>query len=134
MTLPGIIVSAQDYRRLCAMLDELPDSEATERLLDELERAEIRDPAEMPENVVTMRSRVTFSLPDSGKRFTYTLAYPADVNTETGQLSILTPVGTALLGLSVGQTIEWPTEAGNVVHVTIDEINYQPEKAGDNRL
>ncbi|MCH8498812.1 MAG: nucleoside diphosphate kinase regulator [Marinobacter sp.] len=131
MSQPSILVSKTDYERLCAMLDSLPSSPATEGLLDELDRARIVAPEDMPADVVTMRSTVTFTLPDSGKSFTYTLVYPREMGDGEGKLSILTPVGTALLGLSVGQSIDWPTGPGKTTQVHIDRIDYQPENAGD---
>ncbi len=121
LTKPGILISTTDYDRLYIMLDKLPGSEATARLADELERAEILDPATMPPNVVTMHATVMFTLLSTQKSFTYKLVYPQEaVSAEL--LSILTPVGSALIGLSVGQEIEWPMERNRSTLVRIDKV------------
>lgn len=118
---PEVMVSASDYERLNALLDELPDSDVVERLIDELERAEIVDPDKVPANVVAMQSTVTFTVLSTQKTFTYMLTYPHEATT-SNKLSVLTPVGSALLGLSVGQEIEWPLEANKSTRVRIDEV------------
>lgn len=129
--LPDITVSTRDYRHLAQLLDKMSASEATDRLLDELERATLLEPEQMPPEVVTMRSRVSFTLLSTGKVVTYTLAYPEDLDGSDDKLSVFTPVGSALLGLSVGQQIEWPLGAGKSTRVRIDSVDYQPERAGD---
>lgn len=118
---PKIIVSSDDYKRLYAVLDNIPDSVAIDRLVDELERAEIVDPDSVPENVVTMNSTVTFTVLSTQKTFTYTLVYPHEADTN-GRLSVLNPVGSALLGLAVGQEIEWPLDDNRSTRVRIDAI------------
>ncbi|HEY7884028.1 MAG TPA: nucleoside diphosphate kinase regulator, partial [Cellvibrionaceae bacterium] len=111
-TQPDLVVSQFDYRQLCSLIDALPESDTTDRLLDELERAYLVEPDKIPPNVVTMRSQVTFTLLSTGKVCRYTLVYPKDLDGSEGQLSVFTPVGSALLGLSVGQEIEWPLATG----------------------
>ncbi|HEY7883572.1 MAG TPA: nucleoside diphosphate kinase regulator [Cellvibrionaceae bacterium] len=133
-TQPEIIVSARDYKHLGALIDKLPGSDITDRLLDELERATLVEPAEIPPDVVTMRSRVTFTILSTQKVCSYTLVYPADLDGSEGQLSVFTPVGSALLGLSVGQEIEWPLATGKTTRVRIDSVDYQPERAGEFNL
>lgn len=118
---PKIMVSSDDYIRLHSMLDNMPDSAAVDRLVDELERAEIINSENMPENVVTMHSTVTFTVLSTRKTFTYTLVYPHEANSD-GRLSVLTPVGSALIGLSVGQEIEWPLDDNRKARVRIDAI------------
>lgn len=118
---PKIIISSDDYQRLHAMLENMPDSAATDRLVNELERAEIMKPENMPDNVVTMHSTVTFTVLSTQKTFTYTLVYPHEANPD-GRLSILAPVGSALIGLSVGQEIEWPLDGNRNTRVRIDQI------------
>lgn len=118
---PNVIVSSSDYERLHAYLDGLPDSSAVDRLIDELERAEVVDTDKMPDNVVIMNSTVTFTILSSQKTCTYTLVFPHEA-TSAGALSVLTPVGSALLGLSVGQEIEWPVDGNKTTRVRIDAI------------
>lgn len=124
---PNIVISSEDYRRLSALLDDMPGNDATDLLTNELERAEIVEPKHMPPNVATMHSTVTFTVLATQKTFTYTLVYPREADGADDKLSILTPVGSALLGLSVGQEIEWPLAAGKTTRVRIDVIVYQPK-------
>lgn len=129
---PTILVSWLDMDRLDRMLDALPAAQATARdaLLDELGRAALAEPWEMPPDVVTMNSRVRFSFDGSGQEATMTLTYPKDMNGDPDQLSILTPVGTALLGLKVGDTISWERPDGALFDITVRAIEYQPERDG----
>ena len=78
----------------------------------------------------SMNSTVRCREESSGKEYTLTLVYPEDVAGE-GKVSILAPVGTALLGLTIGQTIDWPAPSGKTLKLTLLEIEYQPEAAGD---
>jgi regulator of nucleoside diphosphate kinase len=118
---PKVTVSAVDYKRLHVLLESFPESKAVDRLIDELERAEVVTADKMPADVVTMHSRVTFTVLSTQKTFTYKLVYPHETTT-ADTLSVLTPVGSALLGLSIGQEIEWPLEGGKSTQVRIDAI------------
>jgi regulator of nucleoside diphosphate kinase len=133
---PAIIVSSLDFERLEALLDSLPPNSfpEAELLAAELDRARKLDPQKMPADVVTMNSRVRFAVEPSGKEYELTLVYPKAIDESAGKISILAPVGSALLGLSVGQEIEWPAPGGNIVRVRIIDILYQPERAGDFHL
>jgi len=130
---PPIVVSSLDMERLEALLDSLPAAQAGTRdtLLDELARAELVEPEDMPQDVVTMNSRVRFVLDDAPQEFDMSLAYPKDVDGGDDKLSVLTPVGSALLGLKVGDSIAWTRPDGGRFDVTVREIVYQPERAGD---
>ena len=97
----------------------------------ELARAEVVDPHAMPPNVVTMNSTVRFRVMSTNEAFTLTLVYPKDMDASGGKISILAPVGSALLGLSQGDEIEWPKPGGGVLRVRIEEVTYQPERAGE---
>ena len=129
----AIKVSTLDLGRLEALLDSLPADTFPEAdlLAAELDRAEVLDPKEMPSNVVTMNSRVRFAMEPSGKEYELTLVYPKDIDGTAGKISVLAPVGSALLGLSVGQEIEWPAPGGGMIRVRIIDILYQPERSGD---
>lgn len=129
---PTILVSWLDMDRLDRLLDALPAAQARARdaLLDELGRARLAEPWEMPPDVVTMNSRVRFSFDGAEPVVTMTLTYPKDMNGGAGQLSILTPVGTALLGLSVADTISWERPDGGLFELTVHGIEYQPEREG----
>ena len=129
---PSILVSWLDMDRLDRLLDALPaaQSRARDALLDELGRARLAEPWEMPPDVVTMNSRVRFSFVGSEQPVTMTLTYPKDMIGGAEQLSILTPVGTALLGLKVGDTMRWERPDGGMFEVTVHGIEYQPEREG----
>ena len=130
---PELILSALDVERLEVMLDKVSDSQfpGKTRLLAEIDRGDIREPQEMPDNVVTMNSTVRFNVAESGHTFSKTLVYPRDAGSADDNISILAPVGSAILGLTVGDTIDWPMAGNKETHVRIEEILYQPERAGD---
>jgi len=129
----SIVVSWLDLERLERILDRLPAAQANARdaLLGELERAELVEPWDMPPDVVTMNSRVRFRFAGSDEDVTMTLSYPKDMHDSGEQLSVLTPVGTALLGLRVGASITWQRPDGGVFEATVLGIEYQPERAGE---
>ena len=97
----------------------------------ELDRADVVAPQEIPPTVVTMNSTVKFRVQSSQEEFQLTLVYPKDVDQSGGTISVLAPVGSALLGLSQGDEIEWPKPGGGKIKVRIEEILYQPERAGE---
>ena len=100
-------------------------------LQDELDRAEqVVSHEEVPAGVVTMNSRVHCRDEVSGKDYHLTLVYPKDAGAE-GTVSILAPMGSALLGLSVGEQIDWPVPGGKTLKLKLLEVEYQPEAAGD---
>ncbi|MFZ1744687.1 MAG: nucleoside diphosphate kinase regulator [Nitrospirales bacterium] len=104
-----------------------------ESLMEELDRAHIVLPKDIPADVVTMNSRVRLSDMSKGEELEYTLVFPRDADTATGKISILAPVGTAILGYRVGDSIEWQVPIGTR-KLKIEEILYQPEAAGDYHL
>jgi regulator of nucleoside diphosphate kinase len=130
---PKIVISSRDLERLEALLDSLPHQEFPGRdaLEAELARAEIVEPQDVPPTVVTMNSTVRFRVESSSKEFHLTLVYPKDADASGGTISILAPVGSALLGLSVGDEIEWPKPGGGALRVRIEEVTYQPERSGE---
>lgn len=129
---PRITVSALDLERLEALLDSSRDAHAGKTALEaELERAEIVDPEKMPPNVVTMNSTVRFAMDSPPQEFQLTLVYPKDADNSGGRISVLAPVGSALLGLSVGDEIEWPRPGGGMTKVRIVDVVFQPERSGE---
>ena len=130
---PGIILSSLDYDRLEALLDALPDNAypSKEGLQAELDRAEVVEPQDVPPTVVTMNSTVRFALEDTAEEFSLTLVYPRDADGKGERISVLAPVGSALLGLSTGEHIEWPGPGGKSIRVRIVEVVFQPERAGE---
>ena len=127
-----IIISTLDAERLEKLLESLPHNAfpGKESLEAELSRADVVEPEDIPENVVTMNSTVRFRVESSKEEFTLTLVYPKDLDGSGSKISILAPVGGALLGLSQGDTIEWPKPGGGLLHVRIEEVTYQPERSG----
>lgn len=130
---PSITVSWLDLERIERLLDRLPAAQARARdsLLEELGRADMVEPWEMPTDVVSMNSRVRFCFAGSSEEFTLTLSYPKDMQDDAEQLSVLTPVGTAMLGLRVGDSIAWQRPGGGDFVLTVLGIEYQPERAGE---
>ncbi|WP_246149942.1 nucleoside diphosphate kinase regulator [Arenimonas fontis] len=131
--LPQITVSSRDLARLEQLLEspELRRHPAAQALTGELNRATVLPPEEMPADVVTMNSQVTCVDESTGERHAITLVFPRDADAATGKVSVLAPVGSALLGLSVGQGIDWPGPNGRVLKLRVESIQYQPEAAGN---
>jgi regulator of nucleoside diphosphate kinase len=100
------------------------------RLEEELERAETVAPEDVPADVITMRSKVRLGDLDTGEEMTYTLVFPSEANYDEGRISVLAPVGTAMLGYRAGDTIEWEVPSGTR-RLKVVEILYQPEAAGE---
>lgn len=130
---PKIMISTLDAERLEMLLEDLPNNAfpGRDNLEAELARAEVVDPDKIPPAVVTMNSTVRFKVESSTEEFCLTLVYPKDVDTSGEKISILAPVGSALLGLSQGDEIEWPKPGGGVLRVRIMEVTYQPERSGE---
>jgi regulator of nucleoside diphosphate kinase len=130
---PEIIISTTDLERLERLLESLPRNAfpGKEALEAELARAVVVEPTEIPPTVVTMNSTVRFRVTTSKEEFRLTLVYPKDLDESGSRISILAPVGSALLGLSQGDEIEWPGPGGRTLRVRIEEVTYQPERAGE---
>ena len=129
---PEITISTTDADRLDRLLASLPRAAFAGRaaLEAELARAHIVEPHEVPPTVVTMNSTVKFTAETSGEEFELTLVYPKDTDASGKTISILAPVGSALLGLSQGDSIEWPKPGGGLMKVRVTEVTYQPERSG----
>lgn len=107
--LPPITVTTHDRARLYALLEQQQDdSDEIEHLYVELERARIVTPPQLPPGTVCLGSRVRFRETETGKEHQRVLVLPADTGAHADAISILSPAGAALLGLSVGDTIHWP--------------------------
>jgi regulator of nucleoside diphosphate kinase len=128
-----IVLTSRDFDRLEALLDSLPANAFPHKanLEAELERAEVVAPEQIPPNVVTMNSTVHFKITESGDDFRLTLVYPKDSASEPDRISVLAPIGSALLGLSVGDEIEWPVPGGGTSTVRVVDVLYQPERSGE---
>lgn len=111
---PSIIVSSHDMDRLDAMLESpaVSQTPAAVALAKELNRATVVAPDQIPDGTVMMHSRVECEDELQNEKHVLTLVYPREADVEQGKVSILAPVGTALLGLSVGQTMDWDAPGG----------------------
>jgi len=130
--LPPIIITELDLERLGRVL-ESHEGSSVERLDEELARARVVPKEAISPNVVTMNSQVTFQDCATGAKRTIQLVYPGAAAPGEGKVSILSPMGSALLGMQVGQVIEWKTPSGSF-EVRVLEVPYQPEAAGDYAL
>ncbi len=105
---PPITLSSSDYERLTQMLmsNKYRNLQGIDELQDELDRANVVEPGELPNDVITVNSTARFIDETSNEQFEITLVYPDKADGAT-KISVLAPVGSALLGLSVGQSIPW---------------------------
>jgi regulator of nucleoside diphosphate kinase len=113
MNLP-IVISERDAFRLRKLVEtgEPSNAENVERLKRELDRAQVVP--ETPENVISMNSTVELEDLEDGDIMTYTLVFPENADIEAGKISVLAPLGMAMLGFKVGDEIEWPVPAGTL--------------------
>ncbi|MBS7697406.1 MULTISPECIES: nucleoside diphosphate kinase regulator [unclassified Chelatococcus] len=126
---PKIVVSEAEYERLVglatAALDRIP--EVAEELLAEMDRASVVADKSVPRNAVRMGSTLEYQTAEGEKR-RVTLVYPGDANIADGKISIMTPIGTALIGLSPGQSITWIARDGRQHELTVVTVE-QPATA-----
>ena len=122
-SVPQIIVSNADYERLTdlatASLERLP--EVANELLSEMDRAKVVQDGSVPDNVVRMGSTVTFKSDDGNTR-TFKLVYPAEESLDEHRISVMTPVGAALIGLGLGQSISWTARDGKHHRLTVTKV------------
>jgi regulator of nucleoside diphosphate kinase len=130
---PEIIISSRDLERLEGLLNSpaARNRSDLDGLRAELERADVREPQDMPANVITMNSTARIREQPSGKERELTLVYPGAAAAGGNAVSIFTPAGSALLGLAAGQSIDWPTVDGHIVRLEVLEVTHQPEASGD---
>jgi regulator of nucleoside diphosphate kinase len=109
------------------------DKEHLQALESELDKAHTVESRDIPGDVVTMRSQVRVKDLKAGTKMDVSVVFPSEADSEQGKISVLAPIGTALLGYRVGDTIEWKVPGG-LRCLKIDRILYQPEAAGDYHL
>lgn len=129
----GLFIADDDRLRLETLIRRVLDQNTQQNtylaaLAGELRRASVVPRSEIPSDVVTMGSTVRLKDLESEEEETYTLVYPDDADIETNRLSILAPVGTALLGYRAGDEVEWPVPSG-VRRFRIEEVIFQPRRA-----
>ncbi|AWL29491.1 MULTISPECIES: nucleoside diphosphate kinase regulator [Acinetobacter] len=132
MAQPKIIITEQDLHRLETMLEHQSKLTPTmEHLEDELARADVVAPQDIPANIVTMNAKVLITIAPATEATEITLVYPHDFKGDKGQVNILAPIGAAIIGLAEGQEIEWPQPDGHTMKVKIEKVLYQPEREGN---
>ena len=138
MSTRKIYITTPDRQRLTFMLEEAlagkhRDAAFLKELARELSLAETVEPKDVPADVVTMNSRVVLKDVESGENSEYTLVFPEQADVAQGRLSVVSPIGTAILGYTKGSTINWQTPGGPR-QIKIVDLPYQPEAAGDFHL
>ena len=128
---PNIRISKTDHQRLSALASAVAprNPDAADELLAELDRARIVADGSVSSDIIQMGSTVTFK-PDTGDAKTVTLVFPGMADISEGKVSILTPIGTALIGLSTGQSILWTTRDGHRHELSVLAVS-QPVPEGD---
>jgi regulator of nucleoside diphosphate kinase len=134
-----IYITEMDLDRLRKLISAMStsDTDKTQEYLETLEngldQAEIVKLQSIPEDVITMRPKARLLDIDSGKEVVYSLVFPNEADLEKGKISVLAPIGTAMIGYKVGDIIEWEVPAG-LRRLRVEEVLYQPEAAGDYHL
>lgn len=129
----SIYLTQNDCDRLSDLLEAYAAGSGGRRfdaLENELARAIVVHASKIPKDVVTMNSRVVFEDETTGEQREVTLVYPTQADIGAGKISILVPVGSALLGLRVGQSIDWELPSGQRRRYRVIAVPYQPEAAG----
>lgn len=130
-----IYITHADRERLIKLIQKEQEFNPRNRqylkqLKQELERATIVDSSEVPRDIITMNSKVRLRDLDTDDEMEYTLVYPEDAKLSEGKISVLAPVGTAILGYREGDIVEWKIPDG-VVRLKVEKLLYQPEAAGN---
>ena len=135
-----IYITELDRQRLEKLIEiagERPNGdenyEYLRKLESELDAAETVSPREVPRDVITMRSRVRLRDLTTNEEMIYTLVFPSEAKFDEGKISVLAPVGTAMLGYRRGDRIEWQVPSG-VRRLSVEEVVYQPESNGEYHL
>jgi regulator of nucleoside diphosphate kinase len=131
-----IYITTSDYHRLSGLIEMSrerngdADREYLDQLEEELAQAEVVNPEDIPQDVITMRSKVRLKDLKSGQTVMYSLVFPSEANSNEGHISVLAPIGTALLGNRSGDVVESRVPSG-LRRLKVKEILYQPEAAGN---
>ena len=120
---PAIVIGRLEHEKLTRLAEGLVDRDPdlAEDLLGELDRARLVDDTRLRADAVRMGSTLNYTT-DSGEARTVTLVYPGEADIETGKISILTPIGTALIGLSPGQSMTWQARDGRMQRLTVQSV------------
>jgi regulator of nucleoside diphosphate kinase len=135
MDRPSIFITTKDAEKLRKLIREAyhSDYRGSDYLKDlagEIEKASVMQPDQIPADVITLNSTARLVDQETHEEMVYTLVFPEDADPSQGKISILAPIGTAMLGYKTGDTFEWDTPGGKRT-IRVKEILYQPESAGD---
>jgi regulator of nucleoside diphosphate kinase len=135
MNQPSIFITTKDIEKLRDLIrkayhTEYRGSDYLKKLAEEIEKASMVQPDRIPADVITLNSTARLVDRETNEEMIYTLVFPEDADTSQGKISILAPIGTAMLGYKAGDTFEWDTPGGKRI-IRVKEILYQPEAAGD---
>lgn len=111
---PRLVLSEGDYGQVSKYLEKLSRGVTSQALEDEIDRADVREAKDVPRDAVRLNSRVSFLDLSSGLKREISIVRPESANVEKGFVSFLAPVGSALLGLSAGQQIDWKMPNGKI--------------------
>lgn len=131
-----IVITAEDRDRLKKLIakerefGKAGDSPELKALEEELNRASVVLSEQIPPGTITMNSEFLLMDMDSGEETTYRLVYPENADFLENKISVIAPIGTAMLGYNEGDEIQWQVPSGSV-HLKIKKVIYQPEAAGD---
>lgn len=117
-----LIIRKQDHEKIMSLLSLAPE-EIEVRLQNELDRAKVVPDDQLPENVVAMNSTVTYLDLETNKENRITLVFPHEANVAEGKVSILAPIGAALIGLRVGDSIKWPLPSGSEREIRVTGVS-----------
>lgn len=117
----NIILTEDEYSKISALVSNV-DTEAADLLTEELDRATIVSRAELPKTVASMNSKITYVDIESNEENTVILVYPHEANIDEDKISVLAPMGAALIGLSVGQPISWVLPNGKRKSVRVTNV------------
>ena len=135
MNQPSIFITTKDVAKLRELIrkayhSEYRGSDYLKKLAEEIEKASVVRPDQIPSDVITLNSTARLVDQKTDEEMLYTLVFPEDADISQGKISILAPIGTAMLGYKVGDTFEWDTPGGKRT-IRVKEILYQPEASGD---
>jgi regulator of nucleoside diphosphate kinase len=133
-----IYITEFDMKRLTKLIEEIQDSDSQDKnyiaeLQEELDHAKVVASSDIPKDVITMNSKVCLVDQRTEREEMYTLVFPQDADISQGKISVLAPIGTAMLGYRVGEVFQWKVPAGDRT-LKVKNILYQPEAAGDYHL
>ena len=135
MNQPSIFITTKDVEKLRDLIreayhTEYRGSDYLKQLAGEIEKASVVRSDQIPPDVITLNSTARLADQETNEEMIYSLVFPEDADTSQGKISILAPIGTAMLGYKVGDTFEWDTPGGKRI-IRVEEILYQPEASGD---